>query len=93
MEHLDGANPVGGQDDDLAADDDMPVDLPETKGSEVPEALKAERRKTNQLERELASRERQLQAVAQRKVRAAVKKRDEALAEVLNLRMEWLLER
>ena len=47
---LDGADPPGDQDDDLEADDDLPVDLPETKGFEVPQALKAERRKTNQLE-------------------------------------------
>ena len=125
---LDAHDPAGDQDDDLEADDDLPVDLPEAKGSEVPEALKAERRKTNQLEhdirvlkrqlqefskinpdeyerlqdaerqkveleRELASRERQLEAAAQRKVRAAAKERDEAQAEVLNLRKERLLER
>jgi len=125
---LDGHDPAGDHDDDLEADDDLPVDLPEAKGSEVPEALKAERRKTNQLEhdirvlkrqlqefskinpdeyerlqdaerqkveleRELASRERQLEAAAQRKVRAAAKERDEAQAEVLNLRKERLLER
>ena len=125
---LDGADPAGEHDEDLAAVDDLPVDLPETKGPEVPEALKAERRKTNQLEhdirvlkrqlqefskinpdeyerlqdaerqkveleRELASRERQLEAAAQRKVRAAAKERDEAQAEVLNLRKERLLER
>jgi hypothetical protein len=125
---LDGTEATGDQDDDLEADDDLPVDLPESKGSEVPEALKAERRKTNQLEhdirvlkrqlqefskinpdeyerlqdaerqkveleRELASRERQLEAAAQRKVRAAAKERDEAQAEVLNLRKERLLER
>jgi len=46
---LDGTDPAGDQDDDLEADDDLPVDLPETKGSEVPEALKAERRKTKKL--------------------------------------------
>jgi hypothetical protein len=125
---LDGSDPAGDQDDDLEVDDDLPIDPPEPKGSEVPEALKAERRKTNQLEhdirvlkrqlqefskinpdeyerlqdaerqkveleRELASRERQLEAAAQRKVRAATKERDEAQAEVLNLRKERLLER
>ena len=46
---LDGTEATGDQDDDLEADDDLPVDLPETKGSEVPEALKAERRKTKKL--------------------------------------------
>ena len=46
---LDGSDPAGDQDDDLEADDDLPVDLPESKGSEVPEALKAERRKTKKL--------------------------------------------
>lgn len=121
---LDRPDPAVDQDDDLEADDD----LPESKGSEVPEALKAGRRKANQLEydirilerqlqelpkinpdeyerlqdaerqkveleRELASRERQLEAAAQRKVRAAAKERDEAQAEVLNLRKKRLLER
>ena len=52
----------------------------------------AERQKV-ELERELASRERQLEAAAQRKVRAAAKERDEAQAEVLNLRKERLLDR
>ena len=42
-----GADTAVDQDDDLEADDDLPADLPETKGSEVPEALKAERRMTN----------------------------------------------
>ena len=50
---IDGNDPVGDHDDDLEADDDLPVDLPEAKGSEVPEALKAERRKTNQLEHDI----------------------------------------
>ena len=58
---LDGADTAGDQDDDLEADDDLPVDLPETKGSDVPEALKAERRKTNQLEHDIRVLKRQLQ--------------------------------
>jgi hypothetical protein len=57
---LDGADPAGDQDDDLEADDDLPIDPPEPKGSEVPEALKAERRKTNQLEHDIRVLKRQL---------------------------------
>ena len=58
---LDGADPVGDQDDDLEAVDELPVDLPKSKGSEVPEALKAERRKTNQLEHDIRVLKLQLQ--------------------------------
>ena len=58
---LDGVDPAGDHDDDLETDDDLPVDLPEAKGSEVPEALKAERRKTNQLEHDIRVLKRQLQ--------------------------------
>ena len=58
-----------------------------TSASRTPNAKKVE------LEREQASQERQLEAAAQRKVRAAAKERDEAHAEVLNLRKERLLER
>lgn len=52
----------------------------------------AERQKV-QLEREIASRERQLEAAAARKVKAVAKERDDALAEVQQLRKDRLLER
>jgi hypothetical protein len=52
----------------------------------------AERQKV-QLEREIATRERQLEAAAARKVKAVAKERDDALAEVQQLRKDRLLER
>jgi hypothetical protein len=52
----------------------------------------AERQKV-QLEREIAHRERQLQANADRKVRTVAKERDDALRQIEELRKERLLER
>ena len=52
----------------------------------------AERQKV-QLEREIAHRERQLQLSADRKVRTVAKERDQALAQVEELRKDRLLER
>lgn len=57
------------------------------------ERLQDAERQKQQLEAEIATRERQLEAAAQRKVKAVAKERDEAQAEVLNLRKDRLLER
>jgi hypothetical protein len=57
------------------------------------ERLQEAERQKEQLDREIASRELQLEAAAARKVKAAVKERDEALQDVQNLRKERLLER
>ena len=57
------------------------------------ERLQEAERQKEQLEREIASRELQLEAAAARKVKAAAKERDEALQDVQNLRKERLLER
>lgn len=55
--------------------------------------LQAADRKRQELEREIANRERQLQANADRKVRTVAKERDAALAQVEEIRKERLLER
>jgi hypothetical protein len=57
------------------------------------ERLKEADRQKEQLEREIAHRERQLQADADRKVRTVAKQRDKALEQISELRKERLLER
>ena len=57
------------------------------------ERLQETERQKVQLEREIASRERKLQANADRKVRTVAKERDDALRQVEELRKDRLLER
>lgn len=57
------------------------------------ERLKEADRQKQELEREIANRERQLQLSADRKVRTVAKERDEALRQIDELRKERLLER
>ena len=57
------------------------------------ERLKEADRQKEQLEHQIAHRERQLQADADRKVRSVAKQRDKALEQINELRKERLLER
>lgn len=57
------------------------------------ERLQEAERQKEQLEREIANRERQLEAAAARRVKTVAKERDEALAKVQELRKDRLLER